>query len=357
MKIAIIAFSLTGYAAGERLMKKLRSQGECVTLFGKSKYLPDSLEEPLKVWTGRQFEICDGILFIGACGIAVRSIAPYVVSKKTDPAVLVMDEGEKYVISLLSGHLGGANELAERISALTGAVPVVTTATDIHGAFAVDVFAKNSGCRILHMPAAKEVSAALLAGEPVGFYSEFPVEGVLPQGLFLCDREGRILSGIEAGGQEKPSVGVAVTIHEDCLPFDATAVLVPPVAVIGIGCRKGKEAESIEEAVRTALTGCKVLPQAIGQVTSIDLKAEEPGILAFVRKREIPFQTFSAEELNQVPGAFTSSGFVKSVTGVENVCERSAVLASGQGRLIQRKIAAHGVTAALAVREWRVRFE
>ncbi len=143
-------------------------------------------KESTKEWAGKQFESADGIIFIGATGIAVRSIAPYVASKKTDPAVLVTDECGKFVISLLSGHLGGANELALQAAEALHAVPIVTTATDLEGKFAVDVFAKKNNCHIFRMKEAKEVSAALLAGEKVGFYSEFPWEGELPDGLVNC---------------------------------------------------------------------------------------------------------------------------------------------------------------------------
>lgn len=114
MKISIICFTLTGQQTGEKLKKALEEQEHAVSLYTKSKYIPESIKESTKEWAGKQFESADGIIFIGATGIAVRSIAPYVASKKTDPAVLVTDECGKFVISLLSGHLGGANELALR---------------------------------------------------------------------------------------------------------------------------------------------------------------------------------------------------------------------------------------------------
>lgn len=180
MRISIICFSLTGYMTAEDLQKDLQGKGYTAEIYKKSKYLDDSIAESTGIWAGRHFETDDAIIFVGACGIAVRSIAPYVASKKSDPAVLVIDECGKFVISLLSGHLGGANELTLEVAELLGAVPVVTTATDLHHRFAVDVFAKKNCCGIQNMKAAKEVSAALLAGEPVGFYSEFPWTGKLP---------------------------------------------------------------------------------------------------------------------------------------------------------------------------------
>lgn len=119
-------------------------EGENVTLAKKSRYLPDPISVSTSQWAGEQFQAGkEGVIFVGACGIAVRSIAPYIAGKKTDPAVLVIDECGKFVIALLSGHLGGANELALRCAGYLKAEPVVTTATDLHSRFAVDVFAKR----------------------------------------------------------------------------------------------------------------------------------------------------------------------------------------------------------------------
>ena len=183
MKVALICFSLTGQQTGERLYRGLEAAGMTAELDKKSKYLLDSIQVSTSAWAGEKFSDSDALIFIGATGIAVRSIAPYVASKKSDPAVLVVDECGKFVISLLSGHLGGANELALKTAEILEAIPVVTTATDLHHRFAVDVFAKKNNCNIFNMKAAKEVSAALLAGKKVGFYSEFPTDGELAAGV------------------------------------------------------------------------------------------------------------------------------------------------------------------------------
>lgn len=346
MKISMICYSLTGWETGEMLKKGLEKYGYEVSLSGKSKYLPESVTLSSLSWTAEQFEQADGIIFIGACGIAVRSIAPYVASKKSDPAVLVADECGKFVISLLSGHLGGANELALTAAEILEAVPVVTTATDLHSRFAVDVFAKKNGCAIFHMKAAKEASAALLAGEKIGFYSEFPWEGELPEGVIDCGMEG-----------ELPEIGIAVTIHKDCLPFSSTVHVVPAVVSLGMGCRRGKDGASILHAAQASLESALVYREALKGLYSIDLKKDEEGLCALSEMWKIPFQTFSEEELLTLDGDFTSSAFVKETVGVDNVCERSAVLGAGGGSLIKKKQAADSVTAALAIEDWRIRFE
>lgn len=392
MKISIICFTLTGQQTGEKLKKALEKQKHAVSLYAKSKYISDSIKESTKEWAGEQFESADGIIFIGATGIAVRSIAPYVASKKTDPAVLVTDECGKFVISLLSGHLGGANELALQAAEALQAVPVVTTATDMEGKFAVDVFAKKNNCHIFRMKEAKEVSAALLAGEKVGFYSEFPWEGELPDGLVnCCGLRDEISSETDLAAMEAklesasdlfPKVGIAVSIHKNCTPFLSTTHVVPQAVALGMGCRKNKEAQAVEKAAFTCLEENQIYPQAVACLASIDIKKEEPGLLALAEKMGIPFETFSSEELLAVKGEFTASSFVSRTVGVDNVCERSALKAAQDRiclntdripernqtkpgtrrggehcRLIQRKQAADGVTAALVLADWRIHFE
>ena len=347
MHISIICFSLTGYTTAEKLQKGLQQCGHTVELFKKSKYLEDSISERTADWAGHHFETDDGIIFVGACGIAVRSIAPYVASKKSDPAVLVVDECGKFVISLLSGHLGGANALAIKVAEILGAEPVVTTATDLHDRFAVDVFAKNNHCAIFNMKAAKEVSAAILAGETVGFYSEFPWKGILPRGLKACNAEDA----------EKPETGIAVTIHRTCMPFASTAQVVPKIVTFGIGCKKDKEAEIVRQEAEACLENEDIYQEAVCQIASISLKKEEQGILALAADWKVPFQTFDETELQSAKGTFEESEFVKKITGIGNVCERSAVLGAEQGRLIKKKTGRNGVTTALALRDWEVHFE
>ena len=355
MNISMICFSLTGENTAKKLEEGLVSRGYQVWLYRKSRYLSDSISLSTREWAGECFQKEDGIIFVGACGIAVRSIAPYIVSKKFDPAVLVVDECGKYAISLLSGHLGGANLLTEEVSEILGAQAVITTATDLHDQFSVDVFAKANGCELPDLKMAKNVSAAILAGEKVGFYSEFPTEGSLPNGLVLCDEGGIPLSGQEK--KEPMKRGIVVTIRQGCRPFSENCPVVPGAVVLGLGCKKGKEAEIIRQAVKNCLRDGDVSPLALSKVCSIDLKKEEPGILAFVQELGIPFETYSGEELMDVAGKFTKSEFVKKVTGVDNVCERSAVLGSSLGEIIGKKTCFEGVTTALALKKWRIRFE
>lgn len=351
MKISVICFSMTGAATAAKLKQGLEKQGNEVTLFCKSKYLENSISVSTQQWAGGRFREDDGMIFVGACGIAVRSIAPYVASKKTDPAVLVIDECGKYVISLLSGHLGGANDLALKVADILKGQAVVTTATDLHSCFAVDVFARRNNCGIFFMKAAKDVSAAILAGEKVGFYSEFPWKGRLPEGLTECNMEGRDSTG------RVPENGIAVTVHTACMPFKSTVQVVPKILTLGMGCRTDKEFEAVRKAAEECLAKAGIHRQAVEKLASISLKKNERGLIEFAKLLQIPFETYDEETLQKAEGEFTPSAFVKTITGVDNVCERSAVTGAHNGRLLIKKAGSNGVTTALAVREWEVRFE
>ena len=228
-----------------------------------------------------------------------------------------------------------------------GAVPVVTTATDLHHRFAVDVFAKKNQCSIRNMKAAKEVSAALLAGETVGFYSEFPWTGDLPNGLQICSLNEK----------KKPKIGVAVTIHKSCTPFVSTVQIIPAAVTLGMGCRRDKDADVICQEAEICLKDADIYRQAVEKLASISIKKDEKGLQKLAEVWEVPFITYDSAELNNAIGEFGTSEFVKTITGVNNVCERSAVLGAEQGRLIKNKTGRNGVTTALALRNWEVHFE
>lgn len=285
---------------------------------------------------------CDLIVFIGAAGIAVRAVAPYLAGKAFDPAVLVIDEAGRFVIPILSGHLGGANALAERLADGLGATAVITTATDGRAAFAVDTWAAAHGCVVVDPQNIKFVSGALLRGEPIGLKSDFPVDGRLPAQVTL---------------DGTPESGFAIGFDTGAAPFAHTLHLVPRIVFLGIGCRKGTDAQTIEQAAQAALDAAGVPWQAVRGIASIDVKQNEPGLLAFCQAHGLSLTVFSAETLQTVPGDFTPSDFVARTVGVDNVCERAAVCAASGGALICRKTARDGVTVALAQQDWRACFE
>ena len=298
--------------------------------------------ETLREWTEKRFVSGGALVFVGAVGIAVRAIAPYVDKKWKDPAVVAVDECGRFAIPLLSGHLGGANRLARAIAELCGATPVVTTATDLHGLFAVDDWARTQNLRVVEPERIRTVSAKVLAGGTLRLWSRFPIEGTPPD-------EVELLSAPPAG-ESSPPPDVFLSIHRE---NGESLHLAPRAVVLGVGCRRGISRESIEDAFAAFLAESGLLPQSVRAVASIDLKKDEEGLLAFCRAHGWPLETRSAQELNETPGDFTPSPFVQSVTGTDNVCERSAAAVSG-GEILHRKRSLGGVTMAAALAPLRL---
>lgn len=348
MRAGIIGFTDHGAVLAGRLAEGFTKQGISCETWVKKKdaVLPKGVQlltGSLKEWTKRQFQEADVLVFVGAAGIAVRSIAPFVQSKKTDPAVLVIDEQGNHVISLLSGHIGGANALTRLSAELLGAHPVITTATDLHGKFAADAFAARRGLYIDSMDLAKEIAAKLVAGKTVGMRSAFPIFGPVPKEL---DQEGT------------PGLGCSIDVKKEHI-FEQTLHLVPKITVLGIGCRKDTEEMHLMNTVMEVLKEHRVFSESICLVASIDLKKEEQGILALADRMGVPFVTYSAEELKEINSEeiFAESEFVRSVTGVGNVCERAALKGAGARKLLIPKTARAGVTVAAAVMDYTVCME
>ena len=383
MKIAIISFTEKGNNVSLKIRRYLEENNHQVTTDTKCRRLKSAegmSEVSLGEWTKEKFSTVDAIVYVGAVGIAVRAIAPCVNHKTKDPAVLAVDELARYCIPLLSGHIGGANELAEDLcnGLACGMIPVITTATDLNHKWAVDVFAKKNHLVISDMKKAKEISAKILAGEKIRIYLEEhgsicgdPEN--LPEELQVVQEPGEadIYIGVKLPGEaytsdEQPEQTVAYTSDEqpeqaetsvdDCLR------LVPKCMILGLGCKKGTTCEKIEEAVEKVFETEKFEIRGLYQAASIDLKVEEKGILEFCERHELDYQVYSAEQLKDVPGNYQASAFVSQITGVDNVCERSAVCAEWNRskkmpEVLVKKTALDGVTVAVTVGEWSVSFE
>lgn len=293
---------------------------------------------------------CDAIIFVGATGIAVRAIAPFICGKTVDPAVLVIDEAGRYVISLLSGHLGGANALARTAASLIEAEPIITTATDAESAFAVDTFAKENGFLLTDLRKAKEVSAKVLRGEKLRIYSDIPMER-------LVQRPARHEAEL-VPAQDIDRADIVISYRTHILkPAEKSSQaiglrLIAKRVHVGLGARKGVTQAEVAAAVATCLEDAGIDPRAVVALASIDLKKQEAGILAYSYESGVPFVTYTAEELRTVEGAFAGSSFVQSVTGVANVCERAAAYAagrSGHAEVLVHKTIHGNVTTAVAV--------
>ena len=261
--------------------------------------------------------------------------------------ITVMDEKGEYVIPILSGHVGGANELAISLAEKTGAKPVITTATDVHNQFAIDLFAKKNGLTIVNKDGIAKVSSKVLSGKRITMAIEHGHLGKI----------GKLPGKIELV-EYPPLQKVDVVISSENREFDTMLLLVPKEYAVGIGCKKGKEIEKIEDFIISHLQRVGIIPIQVFGMASIDVKRAEPGLLAWSRKEKIPFITYTAEELKSVKGDFHRSEFVKEQVGVDNVCERAAMkMCEPGGKLIYEKHAEDGMTIAIARREWRVYFD
>ena len=305
MKAAVAAFSEKGIETARAVARLLGAD-----VWVPARYAREGLrviEPGLNEWAGARFADCDALVFVSACGIAVRAIAPFVRSKAEDPAVVVLDEAGENVVSLLSGHLGGANELAKEIAAAVGGRAVITTATDVRGVTAVDSWAVAHDCAVENVHAVKEISSAALAGR---------------------------------------EIGVAVTEELQPAPWPVTLWL--RVLALGVGCKRGVEFSALAEAAEEFLEEAGVSPLSLAAVASIDIKKDEAAIIKLAEKYKVPFVTYSAQELNGARGRFSYSERVERETGVGCVCERAAALAAEGGVLMRGKTIYPGVTLALA---------
>lgn len=336
MNIYLFSFTKKACSLSVTLQKHFCKQQIPCTCFTIEKYATTPeltpLMKPLQQQVGDCFLPGNVLIFISACGIAVRSIAPFIRQKTSDPCVLVIDETAQFVISLLSGHMGGGNAFTRKVAQLLCATPVITTATDINHLFSVDTFARENNLSLSDMGLAKKISADLLHEIPIGVAGNIP-EGVLPKGIT----------------KEVTETGFCISAFFHSKPFYHTLFLIPKQVVLGIGCKKNTPFESLKNFVNVQLKAHCIFPESIAAITSIDLKKEEAGLLELCNYYQVPLLTYSSDTLSKVPGNFSASSFVQSVTGVDNVCERSALAYHPDSTLIYPKVCQQGMTLAIAL--------
>lgn len=438
MKAAIVTFSIKGARLGIKISEIIkhaldnnaitndkvenicddtiedsRAAGiELVTTNERAANIVPKLTVSLSDWVESQFVSCDLLVFVGACGIAVRKIAPFIKDKKSDPAVLVVDDMGGNVISLLSGHIGNANAWTCLVADGIGANPVITTASDCHGKIAIDMFAVNNGLVITDFTLAKDIESALLDGEKIRLIIDedcaVKLAGDVPEEFINIENEisensretdnscKNILEKDEieknkykpekseirkiifkkeeneanrtvstksminqiANETNKFTIRIGIKdSYSDLHEENDELMLVPRNIVLGVGCRRGKEKQEIVNMIRKFLRLNNISEKAIFTIASIDLKKDEEGLILAAEEFNAKTRFFSADELGKVESVSESSEFVKKITGVDNVCERAAILGSDFGRLICTKYKEDGVTVAAAIMERSISFE
>lgn len=335
--------------------KKLALRVSAATAF--KVFLPEDLWEPgdeavaftsLKQVLAESFNHQGALVLIMACGIAVRLLAPLLRDKTSDPAVVVMDEAGQFAISLLSGHWGGANELAKQLGELMDATPVITTATDVNGLQAVDVFAREIGARPEPFALVKDYNAAMLRGEPVAVFTDRPhLRMHRGTGLKFYP-----LSRFAEVGQ-RYAYRVLLTnqaSYPGSRPGDL--YLRPPNLYIGVGCRRGVPASRILAAIRDVQAGNNLAAASVAGLASIDAKRDELGLISAGRELGVPMSFFTTDEILALQAPVQVSSFVHQIMGVGAVCEPTAMLAARSGKLLVTKQKMGGITVAVAEAEY-----
>ncbi|MDE5885475.1 MAG: cobalt-precorrin 5A hydrolase [Oscillospiraceae bacterium] len=315
MKIAYFWLTSQGKSVVEKIQKGLGGQIES--------------KQHLKMQIAQDFEHYDALVFVMATGIVVRMLADLIQSKTTDPAVIVLDQQGKFVISLLSGHMGGANALACEIAAILGAVPVITTATDTEGLVAIDIFAKKNHLKIENPEKIKIISSTMLRNETITIYSD----------LDLQDYE-KIIRKIELPAQVMISDRI-LKVQENVL------ILRPKSLVIGIGCKKNITFQALESCFLELLNKNNLSVLSVFKIATISLKAQEPAILELCQKYQLVLEIIPDEKIKNASQKFESSAFVEKITGLPSVAEACSYFGSDQGESLTGKVKFSGITLAI----------
>lgn len=328
---------------GEQLARTISGTMADSTLFLSEK-LPAGTNDAirfkrLKDEVPRQFAGYPRHIFIMATGIVVRIIAALLDHKTTDPAVVVCDEAGQFAISLVSGHVGGANALAREVARLTGGQPVITTATDVNRVPAIDVIAVEADLTIENPDAIKAVNMALLTGRRIVVHDPYAkVIHRLP--------EGPVRSS-SAAAFDRKDAGIFVDHKRLDLP-PHVLVLRPGSLVAGMGCNRGTDDGEMRDLLVDTLAKNRLSVSSLRALATVDLKADEPGLQALAESLNVPIRIFTRDRLKTVEQIPTPSAMVEKHIGVKSVCEAAALLATHRGQLIVPKRKTANVTVAVA---------
>lgn len=335
MKIACLSFTQNGKELGKKLEDLSKENRQYIIHHYANEEVEGGIKSILKsIWKEN-----DGLVFISSTGIAVRMINPYIKDKTIDPAVVVVDDCKRFSISLLSGHLGGANELADWIGEKINATPVITTASDNRRIEAVDLFAQKNNYYMEDMISIKNITAMMVNGKNIGIYSEENKIIDYPNLIILEDLD-YIPSNID---------GVIIVSSQKIKPLNygiPITYLRPKNINIGIGCRKGIEGSRIIEAIKKALHEGNLSDKSIKAIGTVEVKKDEKGIIEAAKYFNCLMKIFTIDEIREVEDIFEKSEFVKDTIGVYSVSEPSAYLLGG--KMVTSKSKYNGITISIS---------
>lgn len=352
MRIAIIAITGRGALLGRKLRENIAES----EFYVSTRYVEEGQDfclqfEPsdLKTLILALWKKYDGFVMIMATGIVVRMIAPLLESKASDPAVVVMDDAGKFAISLLSGHLGGANQLAELLACASGAIAVITTATDANDLPSFDMLAREQGWVIDDISRVKILNSLLLDNKKIAVFD--------PTGQarsWLHGRGNIMFYETLADAAASSAHGfLCVTnrhLSQETAP-EQTLILRPRNLVLGIGCNRGTPSEEIKALVTQQLKQQCLSLKSVSCIASIAAKRDEAGLVECAEHLGVPLYFFESDELNQVSFPSPPSDHALAAVGAAGVAEPAAILASGGGQLLVKKVKTKNVTLAVAERK------
>lgn len=335
MRMAIISVSDKGQELAFDLKEKLDLDSTVIRC--------DLFHKNVRKYFSILFNEYDAIIAIMASGILIRSIAPLLESKTTDPAIINIDDNGKFVISTLSGHLGGANELANKIADMIDAVPVITTSTDVNNKLGIDVLARDLHLSIDNTGEILFFNKAILEGREISLTVN-PNTNFEYLFDYLNNNTLEINVSIYYSSQVNTDE-IHVRLDEHGM------VLKEKRVVVGIGCRRDKECRFIHDGLMKSLADLNILPSRVNLLASAEIKKDEKGILDLSKKMDIPVKFVEMEKLKLFESNdITKSDFVFSKFGIYGVCEPSALITAGpDSKLIYKKTSYDGVTIAVAV--------
>ena len=346
---AVIAITSRGAQLGRRLCEDMAGL-ECYVSrrYSAQAGSRSNCFEPteLKTLIASLWNKYDGFVLIMATGIVVRMIAPLLKSKETDPAVVVMDDAGRFAISLLAGHLGGANELAGRCAFASGACAVITTATDANDLPSFDMLAKEQGWAIDDISRVKTLNALLLDHKEIAVVDPTGLVRPWLQGLGSVTFYATLAEAVNSKAHGFLVVTNQLLPQQECT--EQLLILRPRNIVLGIGCNRGTSADEIDELVTLHLNRLHLSRKSVCCVSSVSAKRDEAGLVEFAGQLGVPLRCFESDELNRVEFPSPPSPYAMAAVGAAAVAEPAAILASGGGRLLLNKVKTANVTLAVA---------
>lgn len=342
-KIAIWVITANGVAIAQLVLKGLPD----ADLYASDKMTFDKttavIFDKLSDAVAEKFNQYSAHIFVMATGIVVRMIAPFIQDKTRDPAVVVIDDQGRHVISLLAGHLGGANDLTRKVAEMIQADPVITTATDVNSKPAVDVLAQEKHLNIENPAAIKNVNMALLTDQKIGLHDPFAVlRHDIPNAVQLGENELAKWDGSK-------DWAAAIYVSDKCADLAADVLVLRPASLVaGIGCNRDTPMEEIKALLEDTFNKFQLAGSSLDRLATIDLKADEGGLIDLANSLHLTLDFFSRDELDRVKDIQTPSAMVEKHVGVKSVCEAAAILASKTGTLIVPKQTTPNVTVAIA---------